>query len=967
MPRLYNFQTNSYEEIPEELIREKVLSRQYAFTDSEKVPVIAPDGSRHLIPGTKALEAFGRGGNYGNTKDWARIARKEEYGEDSWENYLGASITGLARGATLGASDLVLRGILGKERMQTWREEFGGISTATEIGGAVLPAFFSGGLSTAGTGARLAARLPTSLAFRVGKAAEKALAGSALLARGANKGLALKVLSSSIPKGAGGALEGMAFGMGTSLSEMVLGDPDEASEMFLANLGMSALFGGLGAAGINAIGVGGAGMTAKTSDGIASLYEKATNSTLSVKAQKKFIDMSSDFMGVERETGRKQFGLYKDANEARTAALKTEKPFKAQQDGLVDGITDLMEDISQVAANSRGTNKQGEMRKLLFTADDAVDPTAQGEMVKAAIVKSRKVVAEMFVDLKTITDLPQRYSRLAGSNKLKGHAKTLYEVLKGEKGPRHFTGFDALENTLRKWDAPRPSNVTPNDDALLAALKEAGEDTYLLLDDYKKFLAHYAFGSKARNQLDFNVQGQLKDAWVRIHDLLEDEALWGAAAKAQRAVNPKFSRLIKAEKLFRKAFKDPVDNSLIGTKRVAKWVDELEGRGGDAMSSSWGREKDVVFNEFLDAAEDFAESSGSFYGFSTKEAVDGARATRDRVKTLVTDKRETRFINESVGGPGFNPRLAAQIFSRFGTAALGGVALGPVGAAAGMLLGGIADGASMARKLAHMEHYITKSRGAINKGLDDVVERMTKGGPGGTIPIRPNRTKLLLAPLAAQFGEDDAKGKTTRAEDYMAARERAKKLMDPQVLNTATGEVIKPIAYEMPNFSTAVQGKMANAMTHMFDGFSKDNRTADEVAMGVKARQPHDREIFQTEQRGAILEDPIGETVTNLKNGTLTGVQVDFLEKVYPNIYASFVGGILERVADLENPVIYAWRNTLGILLKRPLDVSQKPENITTLQASYGEKSEEGTKIKSTPLLKTHFGKGPTEVEKVMA
>ncbi len=961
MPRLYNFQTNSYEEIPEDLVREKVLSRQYAFTDSEKVPVIAPDGSRHLIPGAKALEAFGRGGSYGNTKDWARIARKEEYGEDSWENYLGASVAGLARGATLGASDLVLREILGKERMQTWREEFGGVSTATEIGGAILPALFSGGASTAGTAARLAAKTPASLAFRGGKAAESMLANSALLARGADKGLALKVLSSSLPKGVGGALEGAAFGMGTSLSEAVLGDPDEASEMFLANLGMSALFGGVGAAGINAIGVGGAGMAAKTSDGIASLYEKATNSKLSVKAQNKFIDMSSDFMGVERETGRKQFGLYKDAKEARAAALKTEKTFNDQQKKLVNGINEMMEDISQVAANSRGTAKQGKMRELLFTSDDAVDPTTQGEMAKAAIERSRKVVAEMFVDLKAITDLPQRYSRLAGSKKLKDHAKTLYAVLKGEEGA------DALENALRKWDAPRPSNVTPTDDALLAALKEAGEDTYLLLDDYKKFLAHYAFGSKARNQLDFNVQGQLKDAWVRIHDLLEDEALWGAAAKAQREINPKFSRLIKAEKLFRKAFKDPVDNSLIGTKRVGKWIEELEGRGGDAMSSSWGREKDTVFNEFLDAAEDFVESSGSFYGFSTGKAAQRVRITRNRVKVLVTDKRETRFINESVGGPGFNPRLAAQIFSRFGTAALGGVALGPVGAAAGMLLGGIADGASMARKLAHMEHYIAKSRGAINKGLDGVVERMTKGGPGGTIPIRPNRTKLLLAPLAAQFGEDDAKGKTTRAEDYMAARERAKKLMDPQVLNTATGEVIKPIAYEMPNFSAAVQGKMANAMTNMFDGFSKDNRTADEVAMGVAARQPNDREISQTEQRGGILEDPIGETMTNLENGTLTGVQVDMLEKTYPNIYASIVGGMMERVADLENPVNYEWRKTLSVLFKRPFDVSHKPENITTLQASYGEKPEEGGKIKSSPLLNTPAGYGPTEVEKSMA
>jgi len=158
---------------------------------------------------------------------------------------------------------------------------------------------------------------------------------------------------------------------------------------------------------------------------------------------------------------------------------------------------------------------------------------------------------------------------------------------------------------------------------------------------------------------------------------------------------------------------------------------------------------------------------------------------------------------------------------------------------------------------------------------------------------------------------------------------------------------------------------MANAMTHMFDGFSKDNRTADEVAMGVAARQPNDREISQTEQRGGILEDPIGETMTNLENGTLTGVQVDMLEKTYPNIYASIVGGMMERVADLENPVSYEWRKTLSVLFKRPFDVSHKPENITTLQASYGEKSEEGTKIKSTPLLKTMGAFGPSEVEQI--
>ena len=158
---------------------------------------------------------------------------------------------------------------------------------------------------------------------------------------------------------------------------------------------------------------------------------------------------------------------------------------------------------------------------------------------------------------------------------------------------------------------------------------------------------------------------------------------------------------------------------------------------------------------------------------------------------------------------------------------------------------------------------------------------------------------------------------------------------------------------------------MASGIGYMLEGFKKDNRTNDDVLMGVPERQPTDRELSQQEMRLAVLEDPINEIMGNLENGTLTATHVDTFEKVYPSMYLNVVAGLMERVSGLENPPGYGWRINLSVLFKRPFDVSHKPENLNILQASYGEKSEEGTKIKSTPLLKTMGAFGPSEVEQI--
>ena len=948
MPKLFNYATKNYEEIPEEQVTEKVRSRNYGFPDAAKVPVIGPNGDPYVVPGNRVYEFFQSGGTYGSTEQWDNIKNKELYGEGAL-NAIGATAAAVARGATLGASDVALAPLLSEERLSTWKEEMPAASIGGEVAGSLL------GFGKLGAVSKVASKLPAAQVFKGSKKIEESLAGAAVLSRAADKNLAGKVLASAAPKGIAGAIEGAAFGAGSVLSEAALGDPEEAGEMLLANIGYSALFGGAAGAGVDALMLGGAGSSRKVSDGIASLYNKATNSTMSKKGQDKFLDLAADLTGAEREATRKRFGLYEEAREGRAAAIAKEETFRQQQDTIVSDINDMLDNVSKVAAASRGGAKQENMRGLIFQESPALPGYIGNEKPAAALAASQDLVEEIVDDLAALHKADIVYSWSGATKKLGKHGQALSEALNGQ-------GTAALKKALNKFDLT--GDVTGD---VITAAKES----YLLLDDYKKLLGVFAFSKNPKNQIGFNTQGKLREVYTKIHDFLENDSLWGQAAVVQKAINPKFSRLIKAENNFLKVFRDNVQRDKIQTRKIGQYLKNLEGRDGLGMEASYGIEKEEVFNEFLSAAEDFAASAQRYYGLTgdgltaAQGAQSLAKKTNDSVTGLIQDMRETRFINEAAGGQGFNPGIGAQIFARFGGAALGGAAFGPVGAAAGAILGGVADGARAAKQLSLFEHHIIRSRKNINKRLDDVVEQMSKGGPDGTIPVRPNRTKLFLAPLAAQFGEAKAEEELDKQSEFSAAKSRAMRLTDVEALDALTENIVSPMRHDAPELSTAVKAKLLAGVQVALEGFGKDSRNVDDQLMGIPERQPTDRELAQQEIRLRVIEDPINTIMDNLEHGTLTGTHVDALQKAYPSLYLNIVAGLMDRVSSMEEPAPYAWRRTMSVLFKRPFDVSHKAQNISVLQSSFT-KSDGGTTVRASPTIKNP-GMELTEVGRIMA
>ena len=161
--------------------------------------------------------------------------REDEYGGVS--GAIAAGGAGLLRGATLGLSDAAFSALGEDDTFRNLRDVNPGISTATEIVGAVAPAVLSGGGSLAGSAARLT------------PAGQVAQLGGRIAAAGEGAG-AMRAIATAAKAG---AVEGALQGVGQTISEVALSEDPLTVEQIAASLGTNVLLG----AGIGGIAGGG--------------------------------------------------------------------------------------------------------------------------------------------------------------------------------------------------------------------------------------------------------------------------------------------------------------------------------------------------------------------------------------------------------------------------------------------------------------------------------------------------------------------------------------------------------------------------------------------------------------------------------------------------------------------------------------------------------------------------------------
>jgi hypothetical protein len=243
MALLYDKSRKKAVNVADNLVNEALQSGNYEFRSGVRVPVIAPDGQEGTVLSDELPNLVPQGFKYlTREEEKQRVASKvEAIKKEAYDSPVTAFAAGTLRGATLGLSDVAAVGIgeaakgLGispgldtQEALRETQARSPNASLAGEVVGGIGALVGTGG-ATAIVGA------PTRLAIKAGeKAAAKV--GTNVFARA----------------GAAGVTEGALLGVGQTVSEAALGDPELTVQKALGNVGMGALFGG----GLNLVGRG---------------------------------------------------------------------------------------------------------------------------------------------------------------------------------------------------------------------------------------------------------------------------------------------------------------------------------------------------------------------------------------------------------------------------------------------------------------------------------------------------------------------------------------------------------------------------------------------------------------------------------------------------------------------------------------------------------------------------------------
>ena len=175
----------------------------------------------------------------------------EKYGDSPWQTFAESAVSS----ASFGLTDQVGKALGFSEALRERRERNETSALAGEVTGIVAPLVLSGGSSLLAKGAGAAGK-GIATAAKAGQVVEKLTAKgiNKLLAETGKRKFAKDVLSKSIAKGAGSAVEGTFYGIGELVEENALGNAEFNAENLMAYGGKGALWGGLVGGGLGGLG-----------------------------------------------------------------------------------------------------------------------------------------------------------------------------------------------------------------------------------------------------------------------------------------------------------------------------------------------------------------------------------------------------------------------------------------------------------------------------------------------------------------------------------------------------------------------------------------------------------------------------------------------------------------------------------------------------------------------------------------
>lgn len=870
-------------------------------------------GRRFDYSGAEALDAIKRGLRFETGDETAARQLQEKYGSTGQE--VGAGLLGAARGLSFGLSDVVARGVgVEPETLAGLEEANPTASTFGELAGVGAGLLVPGGQAKAATTlGKLAsgASAPVRAVAKLGTAAEKATERglTKLLGETASQGFLKKAASAAISKGAGSAVEGTAYGLGSWVSEQALGSPEDAAESLVANVGLGALLGGGLGAGFGMVGV--AGKAGK--DATVRLWESATGeqATTGLARFLKPVAKLQTRLKYGPEAAEKMAGdidtlLTKDGYKAATIG-------KDAVDDYGYKIADLKNQIDSSAQDAT-LAARGKMKK-----ENLIEATRQGDK------------------LKTVSVFENLFGWEPGQGKFGSMLKELRTSEAGMYGGKAQLKF--LEDRINVVRNEIKKAITSGDETLVGK-------TFGHLDDLKRDTARVIrqvkrgqnIGNPEYSTLDrlFSPPNRAEGEHLAgglygdIQRILEDEAIFGKkAATMQREVNERWVDHLKGE-VYRTKGSYSVktgaqDFADIYEANPAAFRDYLERAGTieNSMDEKWMLTQ-------LDTEADLVQTIAKYYEAPklSTAAKKHAQATADFRKLHDEAYGKIRLRNQlqkldaasQVAIPGIG-----NAGSMAGGALLGSLmapedakGLGAtIGAGAAFLM----KPASAIKALAWIEKQKIGLSGKTKAAVDGFTKASKAIGP---------KVQRMAAPAAVQvFGKTPEE----RRESYK------KKVAQLQAVVSSPDHAVKMAAKnadgDLGAHAPAVV-QMANAKAVQAAHYLASKAPKDPSAASTLGRkwEPSDHDLERFARVVRAVEDP-KTVLDDMADGKITKEAVDALREIYPGMYSQLLDNLTEKIPELKESATYQQKVALSKMFGIALEPSMDPQRIAMVQGLY--------------------------------
>lgn len=839
---------------------------------SQTVTLLDPDGNQVVGPASGMQNALSAGYKLASPENIATIADQQKYGTGAL-NVAKAFGAGALRGATLNLSDPILThlGLASPQTLAGLEQYNPSASLVGQMAGT------GAALLVPGEDALTAADLinPVKAVAKLGAKIGEGVGG---LLPEAGAGLGSRILAGTGQvgaKGLGSAIEGGFYGLGNTATEAALGDPDQAAEHLLANVGYGALLGG------------GLGSTVEAGRLVVPKSLELAQGALS-KAWR-------TVWGDAKEAGKAP--AFYDLGNAPAGIVpppipEDEIPGKA---GIIPSLmakvnarlTGAPEDATLDAFSGRAATGE-----ILSPAERASFQKDLGDAIQETYNKTERALSDAVSKVR-----PQEVETLL-SGAEPAPAQAEFQRLQ--------TTFDHTIAEMKNRPAIYPAHFAANleqiqeemldhvhQDATAADYFRAINEAKQAVDSKLPWGADPSGATKAAVALTKDLRSGLRNS-------LEDANVWGEAGARQAAFNNSYAAFknVTGKKspfrtLFMKQTNTPSGNTAwkVNQNKLNQFM--------NTINDPRGAERADALRDLFKASHDAIGEIDNTYKNAPFESFDKAAHESLIQKNIDIAGRAQRIVAQqpNMGYGGLGNLVTMGMAAHFG---------GPFAAALTMgkaLSKGSLNPEVVTAKLANIERAMQKTSKVITDGTKVIIN----GGSGMAQKLKGPVVQALL-------------GHKELTEELHSLHTNPEHLIDHMTAQT------DPVHDAAPNIAQSLNVAAMRATNFLA---SKAPVT---TAPGFFAEpeEASNAEIGTFNLYRQIVDNPLS-ILGQIQDGTLTSQGMEAIQTVYPKIYSDMQTSLLDALTAIKDRSMLPYQTRLMIsqFMGQPLEASLQPQQMS--------------------------------------